>query len=206
MSCTPRSPRAPENSLHPPGTTNPMILPPDPAVSVLPTAQAPRAPEDAEQQDPRALGPSSERPTAPPLHCAGSQKAGTYHGRCPWLCRGGQARARGHSGDQAGLGSRRWLGGAGGPWGQRGGLGLAVGGTGSRSGLLKGADGRDCGRHQGKRWGQVCGERPGCPHPPCHIPAQDSQRGPSPAFWFLAASTAFWAATWAALRFPGTWR
>lgn len=27
------------------------------------------------------------------------------------------------------------------------------------------------------------------------ISPRDSQRGPSPAFWFLAASTAFWAAT-----------
>ena len=144
-----------------------MTLLPDPLLSVA-LAQAPRAPEDPEQQDPRALGPSSERPTAPPLHCVSSQKAGTYHGRCPGLCRGGQARARGHSGDQAGLGSRRWLGGAGGPWGQRGGLGLAVGGTHSWSGLLKGVDGRDCGRDQGKRWGQGCGQRPGCPPAPPH--------------------------------------
>ena len=64
--------------------------------------------------------------------------------------------------------------------------------------------GETAGETKGSGGGRGVDSGPAAPRPR-HIPARDSQRGPSPAFWFLAASTAFWAATWAALRFPGTW-
>ena len=113
----------------------------------------------------------------PLLPCtAGSQEAGTYHGWCPGLCRGGQARAWGHGGDQAGLGSGRRLGGTRGPWGQLGGLGLAVGGTHSWSGVLKRVDGRDCGRDQGKQGGRGCGDLAA----QAHSPDSTHSEGPAP--------------------------
>lgn len=128
-----------------------MIPYPDPLVSALSVEQASRAPKDPEPKDPDPWAHLRQANYSSSAlgggvggggnGAAGRRHAGTYHGRCPRLCSGGQALARGHCGDQARLGSGGWLGGTRRPWWQWRGLGLAEGGTHSWSRLLERVDG-----------------------------------------------------------------
>lgn len=84
------------------------------------------------------------------------------------------------------------LGAPGGPGGSGGAGAWLKGGPTPEAACCSGLMGETMGETKGARGEQRCGDGPPRPQPHLH---PHSQRGPSPAFWFLAASTAFWAAT-----------